>query len=92
MHIHAKIIDRWSTTNQFARDLNENIQTVHSWRRRGIPPRAWCRVVELMRSNGWADVSIEVLASGYAGKLPVSNTQKKRRAKPFPQEASGDHA
>lgn len=63
MHSHVLVIDCWDGAAKMARELGENVNTVNSWRRRGIPVRAWPDVVSAANKRGLSFITLDLLLS-----------------------------
>ena len=64
MQTFSDIINRWPSAEEFASGIHVTGGRVRQWRRRNrLPSEFWLDVVEDAASRGYADVTLEVLAS-----------------------------
>lgn len=62
MDSFAKVIERWETASELARDIGQKEVTVRAWKARGIPGPNWLAVVEAAKARGFSDITYERLA------------------------------
>ncbi len=68
---YAEIIALWPTAAEFGRAIGVTDVSARSYRRRGIPPEYWTRLVAAAGREGFSQVTYELLAE-LAAKPPSS--------------------
>ena len=59
----SSLIDKWPSVAEFAKDVDQKLETVRKWKQReSIPAGHWLAIVEAAQKRG-IDISIESLAS-----------------------------
>ncbi len=67
----GSIIDALGGTKRVAEALGEAVSTVSGWRSRGIPGTRWVALVDLAKTSGRNEITLEVLASAARKPEPV---------------------